>query len=164
MAIAPSSVNVTAVCEEFNRKERTVEAALGELFRAYPQNTTESHVLLKVATLNALHSTHILLYNPKRADVLEMAQHICDNGHAIDAALAKGVPEIVDQITRPAANGKQTICHFSFATKFCSWHRPECYPIWDVRVRAYLLWWQKERVSRGSSRLTAIGDTRRFSN
>jgi hypothetical protein len=40
--------------------------------------------------------------------------------------------------------GKKAYQHFSFASKNSSWHRPDCYPIWDSRVRAYLLWLQKE--------------------
>jgi hypothetical protein len=73
-----------------------------------------------------------------------MVEHICQNGHAIDAALANGLPEVVDQVARPEVTGKKAYQHFSFASKYCSWHRPDCYPNWDSRVRAYLLWLQKE--------------------
>ena len=145
MALAPSCTNVWAACEEFDREEAIIEAGLTELFTAYPQNTTPHHVLLKVTTLNALYSSQILVYSPTRTDVRDMAEHICGNGHAIDAALANGLPEVVDEIARPEVTGKRAYQHFSFATKYCSWHRPECYPIWDSRVRAYLLWLQKER-------------------
>jgi hypothetical protein len=47
MVLAPSLANVRAACEEFDRQERIIEAALAELFTAYPQNTTAHHVLLR---------------------------------------------------------------------------------------------------------------------
>ena len=40
--------------------------------------------------------------------------------------------------------GKKERNSFSFATKYCSWHKPDLYPIWDSRVQTYLGWLQKE--------------------
>jgi hypothetical protein len=100
MAIAPSLANVCAACEEFDREEGIIETALAELFMAYPQNTTAHHLLLKVTTLNALYATQIPVYSPTRTDLRDMAEHICQNGRAIDAALANGLPEIVDRVAR----------------------------------------------------------------
>jgi hypothetical protein len=143
VVLAPSRDHVKAACEEFDRAEGLIEAALAELFTAYPQNTAEPCVLLKVVALNSLYSTRIPLYSSTTSDVMDMVRHIYQRGDAIDAALAGGVPEIVNQIARPEVTGKKAYQHFSFATKYCSWHRPECYPIWDSRVEAYLLWLQK---------------------
>ena len=36
-------------------------------------------------------------------------------------------------------------CRNPSPTALCSTHRPNCYPIWDSRVRKYLLWLQQER-------------------
>src|SRR5215469_10814229 len=99
--VVPSPANVKAACEEFDREEATVEAALRELFTAYPKNTTKHHVLLKVTALNFLYSTFIRLYNRTRPDVSDMAEYISRNGDAIDWALAGGLAEIVDQIAQP---------------------------------------------------------------
>ena len=56
----------------------------------------------------------------------------------IDSALAGGVPEIVDRIARVTVSGKKNRYYFSFATKYCSWHKPESCPIWDSRVDRYI--------------------------
>jgi hypothetical protein len=143
-ALAPSLANVKAACEEFDHEEAIIEGALAELFTAYPANTTAHHVLLKTTAVNALYSTQIPLYSRTKTSLRDVADNICRNGPAIDAALAEGNPDVVGQISRPDVAPKKAIGHFSFATKYCSWHRPECYPIWDSRVRAYLLWLQKE--------------------
>jgi hypothetical protein len=35
------------------------------------------------------------------------------------------LPEVVDEIANISVPRKRDRCHFSFATKYCSWHRPE---------------------------------------
>jgi hypothetical protein len=52
----------------------------------------------------------------------------------IDARLAQSVPELVNEIAvTPVKEGK-TIRYYSFATKYCSWHVPDGYPIFDSIV------------------------------
>lgn len=111
-----------------------------------PQNTTEHYVFLKVATLNSLYSTQMPVYSPNKADVGDLARYIWQNGQAIDHALATGDAGIVDQVVSGFAGstGKRNYRPFSLTTKYCSWHRPDCYPIWDSRVQLYLGWLQKE--------------------
>jgi hypothetical protein len=137
--------NVRAACAQFDSENETLEAALAELFTAYPRNTTPHHVFLKVTALNTMYSTFMPLYNPTRTDVHDVAAHIAASGEAIDRALDEAAPGIVDLISTPVIPGKRPYRPFSFATKYASWHRPECYPIWDARVREYLLWLQRER-------------------
>jgi hypothetical protein len=86
-------------------------------------------VLIKVVLLNSLYNTHVFA-------VMPMARHIRDLG--IDEDLAAGSPELVDRIAKLTMLGK-TRRHYSFATKYCSWHRPDEYPIYDSLV-AKLLW------------------------
>lgn len=134
----PTAELVKKACERFDEDNLIVEQALKELFKQYPNNTDPSHVLLKVVTLNRLYSTQIFA-------VLDVAQHIARLGQEIDASLTAGSPEIVDKIARVtvSSTGKQRI-NFSFATKYCSWHNPELYPIWDSRVDNYLWALQKQ--------------------
>jgi hypothetical protein len=47
--------------------------------------------------------------------------------------LHAGSLAIVDRIAKVLIKGKQRN-NYSFATKYCSWHRPELYPICDSRV------------------------------
>lgn len=65
-------------------------------------------------------------------------RHIHQNASDIDSALAVGLPEIVERIANVHVPGKRDRYYFSFATKYCSWHKPEFYPIWDSRVDKYL--------------------------
>jgi hypothetical protein len=129
---------VTAACDKFDRENEIIERALKELFNQFPGNSDPSHVLLKVVTLNRLYSTQILA-------VTDVAQHIHRNAQGIDSALAAGFPQIVDTIARVtiSISGKERN-NFSFATKYCSWHNPESYPIWDSRVDRYLWTLQKQ--------------------
>ena len=93
---------------------------------------------LRVVTLNALYSTQIYLYADTLPDVMDVAQHIHQSAQEIDLALAAGSPEVVDRIASMSVSGKKTRRYFSFATKYCSWHRPEFYPIYDSHVEKYI--------------------------
>jgi hypothetical protein len=126
----PSEELVRAACKEYEGD--VADLALKELFTQYPTNKSYSHVLLKVVTLNRLYSTSIYA-------VYDAATHIHERAEEIDSALAAGSPEIVDTIaalTLSATGKKRHV--YSFASKFCSWHKQDKYPIWDSRVRRYL--------------------------
>lgn len=133
----PTLDRVLAACQEFDEQNGVMEQALTELFGKYPRNDSNPHILLKVTALNALYSTRILALE-------DMARHIYEHGTEVDSALALGSPEIVDTIARVtiSSTGKER-CNYSFASKFCSWHKPDSYPIWDSRVNAYLTWLKK---------------------
>jgi hypothetical protein len=138
MLAAPTEKLVRAACEEFDRDNSLVEQSLSELFRQYPTNTDLRHVLLKVVALNALYSTQIHVYARIVPNVLDVAEHIQRNAEEIDSALAIGSPEVVDRIAAVNAPEKKSRWFFSFATKYCSFQRPEFYPIWDSRVDRYI--------------------------
>jgi hypothetical protein len=105
-------------------KNQLEEDALNKLFSLFPRNTNTSHVLLKVLVLNKLYKTQI-----NDIDVEPLARHIA--GHRIDALLTRGSPRAVEVITNCPSLQKK---HFSFATKYCSWHNPTAYPIYDRNV------------------------------
>jgi hypothetical protein len=130
---APTADRVLAACNKFNEQD-VVEQALTELFGRYPRNDSNPHVLLKVASLNALYHTNILALE-------DVARHIYERGREVDSALALGSPEIVDTIAviTISATGKKRR-NYSFASKYCSWHNPRSYPIWDSHVKEYLTW------------------------
>ena len=128
----PTAELVQAACEEFDQENLIVEQALKELFSQYPGNSYHPHVLLKVVALNRLYSTQIFA-------VHDVARHIHQQAQNVDSALAIGSPEIVDKIAKVtiSTTGKERTS-YSFATKYCSWHNPVSYPIWDSRVDRYL--------------------------
>ena len=112
------------------------ENALNKLFwDSCPLNSNLDDVLLKVATLNSFYSTNI--YN-----VFAMARHIVSL--EIDVRLERGDESLVMDIAsghgiKNVRSGKE-IQFYSFATKYCSHHRPQIYPIYDSYVEDLLIY------------------------
>jgi len=152
--IAPTVELVRAACEQFNRENGVTEKALADLFGAYPSNEDASHVLLKVAALNSLYATRILA-------VLKLAEHIAGLGTKLDAALAAGSPDAVEQIARIGI-GEKDFTFYSFASKYCNWHKPELYPIYDSRVDKYL-WLLKKQGEFSCEKFTSRTDLGSYS-
>ena len=126
----PSAERVRAACEKFDRENDLTERSLEELVRQYPHNTDPRHILLKVVAVNALHHTHIFAVD-------SVARHIHADIENIDKAMASGSPEVIHQIAKVAIQGKKYNL-YSFATKYCSLHNPQAYPVYDLRVDHYL--------------------------
>lgn len=127
----PTVKLVRAAVAQFDSDPSTglVDRALAELIHQFPGNTDPAQVLLKVAALNSLYATQIYA-------VVSVARHIA--GLDIDAHLNTGSPDAVDLIATVDISGKQRR-NFSFATKYCNWHNPVSYPIYDTQVDASLL-------------------------
>ena len=122
-------------CREYDSDNynRVTDEALRELREQFPRNTELAQVLLKVLVLNKLYSTRV-----NDIDVLPMAKHIVSIG--IDPLLERGDPTAVGQIY----TCKSLKIYYSFATKFCSWHNPSAYPIYD-RYAEECLWAYRNR-------------------
>jgi hypothetical protein len=134
----PTPETVKAACERFDRENELIEQTLSELFQQYPRNDDLRHVLLKVVAVNSLYHTCIYALDT-------VARHIHSHAPEIDAALAAGSHEIVDKIAKVRVQGK-VHNFFSFATKYCNWHQPEKYPIYDTRVDHYLWTLQQQNA------------------
>jgi hypothetical protein len=134
----PNSEIVRRYLEKWDTLEnyKAQESALNKLFRDIcPENTDLDDVLLKVATLNTFYSTNI--YN-----VFAVSRHIVSLD--IDARLRQGDNSLVTDIASGHGltnkrSGKE-ICFFSFATKYCSHHCPDFYPIYDNYVEDFLVY------------------------
>lgn len=131
--VLPTEELVRNACLEY--ADDPGDQALRDLFSHYPRNDNLAHVLLKVAAVNSLYSAGVL-------DVGKVARHIYQQAPEVDAALKIGASDIVDRIAkghnvRKGRTGKE-IHFWSFATKYCSWHNPSSYPLWDSRVCRYL--------------------------
>lgn len=133
MLATPTVELVKAKGDEFD-SDQLVEAALGQLRAQFPRNTEIPHVLLKVLALNKLYNARVL-----DIDVEILARHIA--GLGIDAILAEGSPSAVDLITH--CDKLRRGC-YAFATKYCSWHNPDAYPIYDTRVDECLWSYKKQ--------------------
>ena len=117
------------------------EYALGLLLNQYPKNTDPAHVFLKVTAINALYSTQIYA-------IKEMARQVAklgSDGH-LDNSLNEGSIEIVDEIAHLnlSKDSKKPRVNISFASKYCSWHRQDCYPIYDRHAES-CLWAYRNR-------------------
>jgi hypothetical protein len=64
--------------------------------------------------------------------VQPVARHILSLD--IDAKLADGAAELVNAIARVPMKDGKIRRNYSFATKYCSWHVPDAYPIFDSVV------------------------------
>jgi hypothetical protein len=136
----PTSQLVDDACAKFDIDNKLAEGALEELFRQYPENKDPKHVLLKVVAVNTLYRTNIFA-------VEGVAAHISQNVSDLDPALQSGDAEIVERISKiRVGNAGREFNFFSFSSKFCSWHNPESFPIYDARVENYLWTLQKQDV------------------
>ena len=105
------------------------DEVLSLVFQQYHDNLEIKHILTKVVLLNGLYNTNVFA-------VVDMAYNIQEQSP--DDLLRNGSAEVVDKIAHLTIRGK-TRRHYSFATKYCSWHYPEMYPIYDNLVER-LIW------------------------
>ena len=136
IVIKPSADDIRQADAEFDSENKILEEALKELFGQYPHNTQPAQVLLKVTALNALYSTQIPLYRKSIPTIFDVVEHIVTLG--IDSDLKRGDDGVVNRLAKTAVPDKRTFYYYSFATKYCSWHNPNAYPIFDSRVYGYL--------------------------
>ena len=99
------------------------EEALDDLFmKTYPNNTDIKQVIIKVSALNDFYSTNIF-------KVFNVAKHIIDLN--IDERLAINDVTLVNDIAKVQVSDDKCVNFYSFATKYCSRHKPTEYPIFD---------------------------------
>lgn len=109
---------------------RLQEASLGLLFHGLcPENKKIEHILLKVSALNDFYSTNIF-------DTYSVAKHILTKD--VDARLEANDYSLVNDIAQIAIKAK-TKNFYSFASKYCSHHKPNSYPIFDSFVEKMML-------------------------
>ena len=109
------------------------EKSLEKLFKeTYPKNNIIEDVLIKVCSLNDFYSTNI--FSPFLA-----AKHIVKLN--IDEYLDENNFEIVNKIALVNVGNKE-INFYSFATKYCSHHKPKIYPIFDYYVEKMLCYFR----------------------
>ncbi|MGH9929871.1 MAG: hypothetical protein ACREA9_11695 [Pyrinomonadaceae bacterium] len=90
-------------------------------------------LLLKVSALNDFYSTNIF-------DTYSVAKHILKKN--IDQRLKVGDHSLVNELARVTIRGKQRN-FYSFASKYCSHHFPDWFPIYDSYVEKMLLYYAR---------------------
>lgn len=112
------------------------ESSLKKLFtKTYPHNNNLDEVLIKVCALNDFYSTNI--FSP-----FTVAKHIV--ALKIDKLIELEDLTIVNKIAMITMNGGKIKNFYSFATKYCSHHKPTVYPIYDSYVEKMLLYFRKK--------------------
>ncbi len=132
----PSTTEVERYIVIWNKDEWSFhsENGLKRLFeKVYPSNDNLEGVIIKCAALNYIYYTNIF-------DVYSMAKHIFKLN--IDERLNREDLTLVNDIAH-AKIGGESLFFYSFATKYCSHHRPETYPIYDRYVHNVLCCLQK---------------------
>jgi hypothetical protein len=110
------------------------DPAVAAVFKACEGNRDDACVLAKVAVLNALYSTRIMNIYPVVNRILELDA---------DDRLRDGDETLVGDIARVKL-GTRVRTLLSFASKYCAWHEPEMFQIFDSRVEA-MLWTYRQR-------------------
>lgn len=103
----------------------------------FPDNTDPDVVAMKVGLIDITNSTHLSQHKSK-ISMVELANIIASIPD-IDARIAAGDPEVVNEIAR--CNGKINL--FSFASKYCCYHNrnlygKDDYSILDTVLKEYL--------------------------
>lgn len=110
------------------------EGALNKLFlETYPLNTDIRDILIKASSLNDFYSTNIFSIFPVCENIFKLN---------IDERLNQADLSLVMDISKIEISGK--IRNFySFATKYCSHHKPLDYPIYDSYVDKILCYFNR---------------------
>ncbi len=132
----PSIEQVEFYLRAWDEQENYVlqEHALDKLFfETYPNNTDINDILIKASSLNDFYSTNIF-------SIFTVAKHILELD--IDNRLQAGDASLVDDIADMTISGKKKR-FYSFASKYCSHHKPKLFPIYDSFVDMVLRHFRK---------------------
>lgn len=133
----PCPQEVEKYLKKWKEQENYVsqERSLQKLFQLFPKNASIEDILMKSSSLNDFYSTNIF-------STYTVAKHILEL--KIDERLAQGDLLLVNEIARVPmeAKGKEKY-FYCFATKYCSHHFPDFYPIYDGFVEKVLMYFKK---------------------
>lgn len=118
--------------DAYNRMESysIQENILQQLVNKYPDHKNKAAVEVKVKLLNLFYSTYILATNRMTAHIYGMKK--------IDSRLKSGDKSLVKEIATLTIDGK-SYDFYSFATKYCAYHNPDAFPIYDNIVANVLI-------------------------
>lgn len=132
----PCPDEVKEYIQKWNTLEDYVdqEKALNKLFWDLNlQNCNIEDILIKCSALNDFYSTNIF-------KIHNVAKHYLTQN--IDKRLAAGDMTLVGDLAHITIESK-SFYFYSFASKYCSHHRPDVYPIYDSYVHKLLCYLRK---------------------
>jgi hypothetical protein len=133
----PNSCEIDKYLDKWDSMENYIlqENSLTKLFqKTYPENTDMDDVLIKVCSLNDFYSTNIF-------SSFNVAKHIVLLG--VDDRLKRNDISLVNDIALIKMKDKDRN-FYSFATKYCSHHKPIEYPMYDYYVDKILKYFNKK--------------------
>lgn len=112
------------------------EDSLNKLFfETYPLNEDIRDILIKASSLNDFYSTNIFSIFPVAKNILQLD---------IDERLQSGDETLVNDVALVNYGDRKVKNFYSFATKYCSHHFPNEYPIYDSYVEKVLIYFKKK--------------------
>ena len=121
-------LNQWDVLENYVNQENSLDKLFFDLI---PENKLIEDILIKCSTLNDFYSTNIF-------SIFPIAKHILQLD--IDERLKSGDLTLIDDIADKNVMGRR---NYSFASKYCSHHNPEQFPIYDSYVDKVLRYFRK---------------------
>lgn len=123
----PTTKQVNHYLEKWTTLDNYVqqEKAVTKLFGLMPNNNDITEILLKASVVNDFYSTNIF-------SVYSVAKHIL-NIQDVDLRLKNGDLSLVEELQKVIISDTEKN-FYSFATKYCSHHNPEMFPIYDSYV------------------------------
>ena len=131
----PSKEEVQKYLKRWKTLENYVlqEKSLDKLFfDVLPENKEIEDILIKCSTLNDFYSTNIFSIYP-------VAKHILSLN--IDKRLKQGDLTLIEDMAYIEELDKR---FYSFASKYCSHHKPYTYPIYDSYVEKVLMYFKRK--------------------
>ena len=122
-------------------KEEISEKALNYLFlKVCPDNKNIDNVFLKISALNDVYSTFL-----SNEEKIKIARVITCEFKDFDDRINSGKVDalIVNDLCKSVKNVIGKYC-YSFATKYCSHHKENLYPIYDSYVDIMLKWYRNQ--------------------
>lgn len=102
------------------------EELLQYLVKKYPDHNNKAAVNTKVKLLNLFYSTGIQATNKMSDNILSIKN--------IDNRLSSGDKSLIPEIATLKTSKEEKRYNYSFATKYCAYHNPEKFPIYDSIV------------------------------
>ena len=123
----PSCAEADRYLKRWNEDENLLysDVLLKKLFKeTYPENTSVYEIFIKATALNSVYSTHVDSFYSVAQTILSLNidERLRDGDETLVADMLSSLKETIEK--EP----------FSFVTKYCSFHNPDAFPIYDSYI------------------------------
>lgn len=137
----PSKIEVEKYLKQWRDNEvySISQKGLNNLFETFPLNNNLDKILVKVCTLDVIFSAQASRW------FFEVSEHILN--YDFDNKLKNDDIDVNDFANIYIKDKNKKRNFYSFASKYCSHHKPEEYPIYDSYVDDILWFFMKEELN-----------------